>query len=72
MVAEKVRIQSSLSEQKIASLFDPQTSGGLLFGVSHEKTERVIRFLKDEGFGDTSVIGEVTGGEPGSNALKID
>jgi len=71
MVARKVSLRSTLSEKKIASLFDPQTSGGLLFGVAQDRAERVIRFLKDEGFADTTTIGEVADGDGNSSSLEI-
>ncbi|MFK7769518.1 MAG: selenide, water dikinase SelD [Mariniblastus sp.] len=58
-VAEKVNLEGDVDSLRIASLFDPQTSGGLLFGISESRTESVLKFLADEGFGDSVVIGEV-------------
>ncbi|MEM8844990.1 MAG: selenide, water dikinase SelD [Pseudomonadota bacterium] len=40
-------------------LFDPQTAGGLLAGVSKDKVEQCIKELKIFGYPDASVIGEV-------------
>lgn len=60
IVADKVTIESAQSDQAIASLFDPQTSGGLLFGIPANKTENVLSFLKNEGYGNSVVIGEVS------------
>ena len=71
LVSEKVTIQSAGSDVEIASLFDPQTSGGLLFGVAENKAQQVIDFLKGEGFGDTAVIGQVTDSDDGVSALRI-
>ena len=71
LVSKKVAIEASPSELEIASLFDPQTSGGLLFGVAENKAQRVIEFLKNEGFGDTVAIGQVTQNKDGSSGLTI-
>jgi selenide, water dikinase len=38
-----------MSEEKWAILADPQTSGGLLISVDKNKTEEVIKVLKDNG-----------------------
>lgn len=59
LVTEKVRFGADNLDLKYASLFDPQTSGGLLFGVSENESGRVIQFLRDEGFERTCVIGTV-------------
>jgi selenide,water dikinase len=40
-------------------LFDPQTSGGLLLGVGRERSERLLRALREAGDGAAVVIGEV-------------
>jgi selenide,water dikinase len=39
-------------------LFDPQTSGGLLFAVSREQAEEAVTRLSDEGMDNASLIGE--------------
>jgi len=69
LVSEKVSLKSSPTDLEIASLFDPQTSGGLLFGVAESKAQRVIDFLIGEGFGDTTIIGQVT--DPGDGACGL-
>ncbi len=71
LVSEKVKFQSARSDLEIASLFDPQTSGGLLFGVAEGKAQRVIDFLKNEGFGDTTIIGQVVDPADGVCSLKV-
>jgi selenide,water dikinase len=40
-------------------LFDPQTSGGLLAAVKPEQVEATQQRLRQAGYGDTTVIGEV-------------
>ena len=43
-------------------LVDPQTSGGLLIGVSTDQATELITALKDTGVGDAAEIGEVLNG----------
>ncbi|MBN1128899.1 MAG: selenide, water dikinase SelD [Chitinispirillaceae bacterium] len=40
-------------------LFDPQTSGGLLFSVAHEKARDALAELRDSGHSCASIIGRV-------------
>jgi selenide,water dikinase len=49
-----------------ASLFDPQTSGGLLAGVRPERVSKVLQQLNESGSTDAAAIGEViaAGSEP--------
>ena len=60
-VAGKIDLMgANLAGNSNAVLFDPQTGGGLLFGVSPANAETVIKFLVDSGFESTVVVGEVT------------
>ena len=49
-----------VEDRSVASLFDPQTGGGLLFGVKAKSAEEVLGFMNDGGFEQACVIGEVT------------
>ena len=49
-----------VGDPSVASLFDPQTGGGLLFGVKAKAAEEVLSFMNDGGFEQACVIGEVT------------
>ena len=63
-------IRSSLHESNVAAagladdypdiLFDPQTSGGLLFGVAEDDARACLDRLQAEGFEQAAVIGVVT------------
>ena len=71
LVSQKVKIQAKPTELEIASLFDPQTSGGLLFGISESKVEKTIGFLHDQGFGEAAVIGQVKRSDKQASAMII-
>jgi len=70
-VAEKVKLDIDPNEIRFASLFDPQTSGGLLFGISESNLESAMTFLKNEGFEKTSVIGSVVENDGQRESLKV-
>jgi selenide,water dikinase len=55
----------SESDPAAALLFDPQTSGGLLFGVAAERADAALSALRRGGDPDAARIGEVVaaGGE---------
>ena len=62
--AAKVKLElSDIEAPKYASLFDPQTCGGLLFGIDSGLVDQALEFLNDEGFENSAVIGEVIGRE---------
>jgi selenide,water dikinase len=48
-----------IGDRRVASLFDPQTGGGLLFGVKANAADQVLGFMNDGGFEQACVIGEV-------------
>jgi selenide,water dikinase len=48
-----------LDERMVELLLDPQTSGGLLFGLPARSLDAVITQLKDQGVEAAAVIGEV-------------
>ena len=47
-------------DPRTAALFDPQTSGGLLFGVDPAVAERTITLLHDGGDRSAAMVGRVT------------
>jgi len=50
---------ADVSQQKFPALFDPQTSGGLLFSVPSDQTEACLKALHQNGVAKACVIGEV-------------
>jgi len=52
------------AEPRGALLFDPQTSGGLLFGVAAEHADAAVAALREEGDAGAAVIGRVVPGPP--------
>ena len=62
LVAEKVRVIGDTASPRLASLFDPQTSGGLLLAVAADVALDVERALRDAGC-SAARIGEVVAAE---------
>lgn len=60
-----------LESPAIASLFDPQTSGGLLFGVADNQVEPALEILNENGFESSTVIGEITATTGSSGKLHV-
>ncbi|MCS5573319.1 MAG: selenide, water dikinase SelD, partial [Pseudomonadales bacterium] len=53
----------SVKSQKLPSLFyDPQTSGGLLIALPGSEAEACMNGLRQAGYNEATVIGEVTAG----------
>ena len=52
-------------------LFDPQTSGGLLFGVPAERAEAALAVLHAAGDRQAAVIGEVTAPRPDGALFEV-
>jgi len=55
---ESLEIRKNLSKEQEEILFDPQTSGGLVFSLSQEKADALAAELKASGI-SSAVIGEV-------------
>lgn len=71
IAAAKVDLQlSDIQDDRFASLFDPQTCGGLLFGVKPAEVNRILEFLGENQFKKAAVVGEVVDNDQGP-ALKI-
>jgi selenide,water dikinase len=60
----------SVDEAHLQMLFDPQTSGGLLIALSAERAEILCDALRQHGYAQACVIGEVTALSHGS-ALPV-
>jgi len=52
-------LSADVNNQNFPALFDPQTSGGLLFSVSSHQTEDCLKALYQNGVSKACVIGEV-------------
>ena len=60
VAAAKVRAEPPAADDpRLAALFDPQTSGGLLLATGPEQTEATLARLHAEGHRDACVIGEL-------------
>ncbi|MEO1376889.1 MAG: selenide, water dikinase SelD [Cyanobacteria bacterium J06635_10] len=54
-----INSQEFLSHSNYPLLFDPQTSGGLLATVSHDKADDCVKSLKELGYSEARIIGKV-------------
>jgi len=61
----EVRLAPGITPVQQALLTDPQTSGGLLVACAPEAEAEVLAILRDGGFADAAVIGEMAAGTPG-------
>jgi selenide, water dikinase len=59
---EGVQYDNALTSEphRIAVLFDPQTSGGLLISISNENAQELVARLRRAGIRHASIIGEIT------------
>ena len=71
---QNVRLRRAIRDLETAShlpryplLFDPQTAGGLLAGVPAELAEQCVTALRDSGYAQAAIIGEV---HPQGNQLE--
>jgi selenide,water dikinase len=59
---ERLLVEDGFDEAELAILFDPQTAGGLLFGVDEGRAEEAVERLRTAGDATASVIGVVLEG----------
>ena len=69
-IRENVTIEDGLSDLNLIILADAQTSGGLLISVSKERSEDLVNKLVDNQTLYSSVVGEVTVGNPGTITVR--
>lgn len=61
----------SLTEPRVELLFDPQTAGGLLFGVPAENAEACVAALTAAGYPAATLIGRVLTTGAGAPLIKL-
>jgi len=62
----RLEIAPGTDESLVESLFDPQTSGGLLLGVAPQRAVDLRDALRDTGLAAAQIIGKVLAPEPGA------
>lgn len=65
MTQQNMEIQASLSSIEEETLYDPQTSGGLLLSVPHSQAENLLNALSVAGVRSAVRVGEIVEGSPG-------
>jgi selenide,water dikinase len=68
---KNVTVDVDVNDSRLSILFDPQTSGGLLAGVSKVRAAEVLKLLRANGFGDAAIIGEIIDASPLPVSLQI-
>ena len=70
-VAGKIIIKGKgITDPSTRLLVDPQTGGGLVFGIQPSEEAAVLEYLKENGFEDATAIGHVIG-ESKAPSLEI-
>ncbi len=54
-----IQTSAEITDEKLLILFDAQTSGGLLFSVSSQQAEGLLKRLHEEGIKEAAIVGEV-------------
>lgn len=73
IVASKVELQiDDVQSSRFTALFDPQTCGGLLMGVSDANLKSVLKVLRESGFADAAVIGTVSESRDQVNVMAVE
>jgi selenide,water dikinase len=57
---DMIDVDGVMEDWQIGTLFDPQTSGGLLISAPPGSTEQMVSELLRAGYNETTIIGEVT------------
>ena len=75
---ENYRFKTALSNttdhqahEAFLPLFDPQTAGGLLFGVKPEEAKTCLQALQEIGYTQAATIGQVTGSTTSEQRIKL-
>jgi selenide,water dikinase len=69
-VGDRLLVSGDIAKAQLDLLFDPQTSGGLLICSSEENAEEMVRRLKEKGYPQTAIVGEVLAEEPGKLIVR--
>jgi selenide, water dikinase len=65
LVQDHLQIRSPISETEVELIFDPQTSGGLLFSVPSSQADPLLSALSDAGLHTAYPVGDVIEGPVG-------
>jgi selenide,water dikinase len=68
--AKAVEEIAGVPEYALDILYDPQTSGGLLFALPAQSAEKVMGRLREAGCAQSAIIGRVTGASKGGIVVK--
>jgi selenide,water dikinase len=69
-VGDRLLVSGDIAKAQMDLLFDPQTSGGLLICSSEGNAEEMVRRLREKGYPQTAIIGEVLTEGPGKLIVR--
>ena len=69
MTRGKMEFRVSLSNEEKELLYDPQTSGGLLFSLPEGQASELLQKLHRGGIERAAIVGQVTEGNPGIEVI---
>ena len=59
-LAAGLNVKYDLDDWRVATLFDPQSCGGLLIGVHTDRLESLLTYLHNSGFSQAACVGHVS------------
>jgi selenide, water dikinase len=65
-----VDVQQGISDELVMTLFDPQTSGGLLIVLPGNDAEKLVLQLREGGVEEAAIIGEITDSHPSTIVVE--
>ena len=65
-----VDIQQGISDELVITLFDPQTSGGLLIVLPGDDAGKLVLQLREGGVEEAAIIGEIIDTHPGTIVVE--
>lgn len=68
-IGGRVNFKNAIKQEIKDILYDPQTSGGLLISVNEDKSQELLKLLREKNITDFNIIGRVK--EIGANPLEV-
>lgn len=70
-VLDEIERSGEVAPEHLDLLFDPQTSGGLLFGVPAQNADSLLEALREAGYSRAAIIGDIMPRRANGSAIKV-